>query len=94
MKTPISPTQMHSPAWIFQTWAAFIISISATTIGITYLPVDGWVKGYLGMGFAFSIGSTISMTKTTRDEYEAKKLAARVDEARVEKLLADHHPLR
>jgi hypothetical protein len=94
MKTSVSPTQMHSPAWVFQTWAAFIISISATILGISYLPVDGWIKGYLGMGLAFSIGSTISLSKTTRDDYEAKKLASRVDDARVEKLLSEHHPLR
>lgn len=87
-------SQTHSSAWVIQTWAAFIISLGATGLGICYLPVDGWVKGYLGMGFAFTVGSTISLSKTTRDIYEAQKLAARVDEARVEKLLAEHHPLK
>ncbi|MBD1850332.1 YiaA/YiaB family inner membrane protein [Leptolyngbya sp. FACHB-711] len=86
--------QSHSQAWIIQTWLSFAISTSATAIGILYLPVDGWVKGYLGMGMAFTLGSTISLTKTVRDEHESKRLLAKVDEARVEKLLAEHHPLR
>ncbi|NET30772.1 MAG: hypothetical protein F6K19_02050 [Cyanothece sp. SIO1E1] len=93
MQEPIS-TQVHSNAWIFQIWAAFIISLGATSLGILYLPVDNWIKGYLGMGLVFTVGSTISMAKTTRDLHEAKRLTSRVDEARVEKLLAEHHPLK
>jgi hypothetical protein len=94
----MSPPQVHSAAWIFQAWASFVISTGAMAIGIIYLPVnrpiDGWVKGYFGVGLAFTIGSTISLSKTIRDEHEAKKLTARLDEAKVEKLLAEHHPLR
>ncbi len=86
--------QEHSAAWIFQTWASFLLSISAVTIGVIYLPVNGWVKGYLGVGFAFSVASTISLSKTLRDIDESKRLTARVDGARVEKLLSDHHPLK
>ncbi|WP_088890121.1 YiaA/YiaB family inner membrane protein [Leptolyngbya ohadii] len=86
--------QSHSQAWVVQTWISFAISTSAMAIGILYLPVDGWIKGYLGMGMAFTLGSTMSLTKTVRDEHEAKRLLAKVDEARVEKLLAEHHPLR
>lgn len=87
-------TPEHSAAWVVQAWASFIISLSATAIGIIYLPVDGWVKGYLGMGLAFTVGSTLSVAKTARDSHEAKKLLSRVDEARVEKLLSVHHPLQ
>lgn len=86
--------ESHSTAWVVQAWASFIISVSATTIGVLYLPVDGWIKGYLGMGLAFTVGSTLSVAKTSRDMHEAKKMAARVDNARVEKLLAEHHPLK
>jgi len=88
-----STSQVHSAAWIIQAWVSFVVSISATAIGITYLPVDSWIKGYLGMGLAFTVGSTISISKTTRDVHEAQRLTARVDEARVEKLLSEHHPL-
>jgi hypothetical protein len=85
--------QDHSSAWIIQTWASFIISISAMGVGILYLPVDNWTKGYMGMGLFFTVGSTLSLAKTTRDLHESQKLTSRIDEARVEKILSEHHPL-
>lgn len=90
----LSLPQEHSAAWVFQTWASFLISTSAVTIGIVFLPVDSWMKGYMGIGFAFSTASTMSLSKTIRDIDENKRLTARVDGARVEKLLSDHHPLK
>ena len=89
-----SLNQDHSSAWIAQTWMSFIISISATAIGILYLPVDGWIKGFMGMGLTFTIGSTISLTKTQRDIYEAKKLTSKIEEARVERILTEHDNLK
>ena len=80
----------HSSAWVIQTWLSFVVSLSATTIGIIYLPVDAWTKGFMGMGLAFSVTSTISLTKTQRDLHEGKKLTSRVEEARVEKILTEH----
>jgi len=95
MQKVASPQQVHTAAWIFQTWLSFILSISATLIGILYLPaVDNWVKGYLGMGLLFSVGSTISLSKTTRDIEESKRIINRIDEAKLEKLLADYDPFR
>ena len=86
-------SQKDTNAWIFQVWASFIIAISTTAVGIFYLPVDNWIKGYMGMGLMFSIGSSFTLAKTVRDKKEAEKLSARVDEARVEKILAEHSPL-
>ena len=89
-----SLNQDHSSAWIAQTWFSFIIAISSTAIGIIYLPVDGWTKGFMGMGLVFSVGSTISLTKTQRDIHEGKKLTSRIEEARVEKILTEHDNLK
>lgn len=89
LQKPVS-IQEHSSAWIAQTWISFIISISATSIGIIYLPADGWTKGFMGMGLVFSVGSTISLTKTQRDIHEGKKLTFKIEEARVEKILTEH----
>lgn len=86
-------SQTHSTAWIIQAWASFIIAISATSIGIVYLPVNVWIKSFMGMGLAFSVGSTFTVAKTTRDLHEAKRLAHRLEEARTEKLLKEHNPL-
>lgn len=88
MQTPGS--QKDSSAWVIQTWAAFVISVSMTTFGILNLPVNSWVKGFMGMGLTFSVGSTFTLAKTNRDMHEAKRLTARIDEAKVEKLLSQH----
>lgn len=93
MQQPIN-NQKDTTAWIIQVWLSFVLSLSATSVGIIYLPVDGWVKGYMGMGVLFSIGSTFTLAKTVRDNHEASKLTARIDEARVEKILTEHHPLK
>jgi hypothetical protein len=92
MKTIVP--QKDTNAWIFQVWASFMIAISSMTVGIFYLPVDNWIKGYMGMGLVFTIGSSFSLAKTLRDQKEAENILARVDEARVEKILAEHSPLK
>ncbi len=90
----INNNQNHSTSWIFQTWAAFILSMFATGVGLVYLPMDGWSRGYMAVSVVFTVSSTINVSKTSRDLHESKKITARVDEARVEKLLSDHHPLK
>ncbi|MEO0431196.1 MAG: YiaA/YiaB family inner membrane protein [Cyanobacteria bacterium J06656_5] len=84
----------HTTAWVAQTWLSFVISISATAIGIIYLPADIWLKGYLGMGLLFSVGSTTSLSKTIRDQAEAKRMLSRIDEAKLERLLAEYDPFK
>ncbi|MFM9268159.1 YiaA/YiaB family inner membrane protein [Tychonema sp. BBK16] len=86
--------QKDTNAWILQCWVSFILATSTTAIGIIYLPVDVWVKSFVGMGLTFSVGSSFTLAKTIRDNNEATRLTARIDEARVEKILADHHPLK
>ncbi|HEY9851458.1 MAG TPA: YiaA/YiaB family inner membrane protein [Leptolyngbyaceae cyanobacterium] len=92
--TNVSPRQKDTTAWIIQVWLSFVLSLAATSVGIIYLPVDNWIKGYMGMGLLFSVGSTFTLAKTTRDNYEATKITARIDEAKIEKILTEHHPLK
>jgi hypothetical protein len=86
--------QDHSSVWIAQAWLSFIISISATSLGILHLPANSWIKGFMGMGLAFTVGSTVSLTKTQRDLHESKKLIFKIEEARVEKILTEHDNLK
>ena len=86
--------QRDSAAWIFQTWAAFALSIGMTTVGIVNLPADNWIKGFMGMGMAFSVGSTFTLAKTQRDFHESKRLTSKIEEAKVEQLLSQHNSLK
>ncbi len=92
-KPSVHPAGNHSAAWIFQSWASFFLSLFATGVGLFYLPLDNWAKGYMSVSVLFTVSSTISVSKTARDMHEADKLTSLVDEARVEKLLSEHHPL-
>ena len=92
MSDPHPTPTAHTSAWIAQTWISFTVSITATAIGILYMPANTWMKGYLGMGTLFSIGSTISLSKTIRDVEESKRMLSRLDEAKLEKMLADYDP--
>ena len=87
-------SQKDTAAWVFQVWASFFLAVSATSFGILYLPVNNWVKGFMGMGLTFSVGSSFTLAKTVRDNHEAQRILSRVDEARVEKLLSDHDALK
>lgn len=46
------------------------------------------------MGVLFTVGSSFSLSKTVRDRHEAEKLTSKVEEARVERILAEHNPLK
>ena len=88
------PTQQDTTAWIIQVWASFAIALVATGVGILNLPVNNWVKGYMGMGVLFTVGSSFSLAKTVRDRHEAEKLTSKVEEARVERILSEHNTLK
>jgi hypothetical protein len=79
-----------SAAWLFFVHAAFAASLFLTCLGIYHLPVTLWVKGYFAMGLFFTVGSTITLSKTLRDQHEARKLVNRIDEVKTEKLLNDY----
>jgi len=76
-------------AWKFQVWASFVVSSSAMAIGILYLPVDLWTKGFFAMGLLFTIGSCFGLAKTVRDEAEMERGD---DEGRATS--GSHHPFR
>ncbi len=81
--------QKDTAAWIFQVWASFALSVGVTGIGISYLPVDPWIRAFLAMGLTFSVGSSLSLAKTVRDNHEAKRLLNRLSEAKTEKIIRE-----
>jgi hypothetical protein len=70
----------HSSAWVAQTWIAFVLSVGVTGIGIAYLPEGAWVRAFLAMGLLFTVGSTLSLAKTTRDVHEATRPSSRTED--------------
>ena len=80
---------LDTPAWIFQCWASFLLALGCTLVGITFLPANVWIKGFLAMGNVFLVGSTFSLAKTLRDNHEAGKTINRVRGAKAERLIRE-----
>jgi len=55
-------------------------------MGILFLPSDPWQRLFL-------VSSGFSLAKVVRDQQEAATVRVRLDEARIEKPLAEHIPL-
>lgn len=86
MATPEAP---HTAIWMAQTWISFVVAVGSMAVGIAYLPVDSWMRSFLGIGLLFCIGSCFSLAKTMRDEHEAKRFLTRIDEAKAHRILRD-----
>jgi hypothetical protein len=82
-------SQPHSAAWVTFTYISFAVSVFMVAVGIFFLPLDAWVKGYLAMGAVLLIQSCITMTKTMRDMHEGDKLVNRLEDAKAERILMD-----
>jgi hypothetical protein len=80
----------HSQGWIAQVWISFAVSVSASAIGIFYLSVGPWARGFLAISFLMAVSSAISLSKTLRDMHESNRLVSKIDEAKVTKLLTEH----
>jgi hypothetical protein len=81
--------QKDTPAWIFQVWASFLISLILSSVGIAYLPVDVWMRGYVAIAFFFTVASSFTLAKTLRDNQETGKMLNRITEAKTERLLQE-----
>ena len=85
---PIPPAR-DTDAWVFQSWASFVLSFGTTLTGIVWLPVDNWTRGFLAMGLLFTVNACFTLAKTVRDNHEASKFINRLSGAKAEKLLQE-----
>jgi hypothetical protein len=89
-----TPVQQQSTAAFYgQAVASFGIAMGATAIGIFRLHADAWVRGFLGIAVLYLVTSAFTLAKVIRDRQEAGQIVSRVDQARLEKLLAEYDPL-
>lgn len=92
MNDPTPPK--NTTAFYVQSMIAFGISLSTMVVAILYLPVDGWIRAFLGLGTLFLTTSSFTLAKCVRDNQESQAVVSRLDQARVDKILADHDPFR
>ncbi|WP_050422868.1 YiaA/YiaB family inner membrane protein [Bradyrhizobium tropiciagri] len=81
--------QPHSGGWVTFTYASFAASAFLVAVGVFFLPIDLWMKGYLTMGIVMLIQTCVTLTKTIRDNYESSKFVNRIEDAKAERLLME-----
>jgi hypothetical protein len=79
----------HSGAWVTFTYVSFAASALMVAIGVYFLPVDLWIKGYLTMGILMLIQCCVTLTKTVRDLHESTRMVNRIEDAKAERLLME-----
>lgn len=88
--TPVK--QQNTAAFYGQAVASFAVAMSATAVGIYQLNTDAWVRAFLAIAVLYLVTSAFTLAKVIRDRQEAGQIVSRVDQARLEKLLAEHDP--
>lgn len=79
-------------AFFVQAAVSFGVSFVGILGGIVYLPLDPWQRLFLAMTVLFLVASSFTLAKVIRDQQEAATIRVRLDEARMEKLIAEHNP--
>jgi hypothetical protein len=82
----------NTAAFFVQAAVAFGVSFLAALGGIFFLPLDPWQRLFLGITVLFLVSSAFTLAKVIRDHQEAATVRVRLDEARIEKLLAEYNP--
>lgn len=81
-------------AFYAQAAISFGLALLAVVVGVIFLPVNGWVRAFLGLGVLYTVTSAFTLAKCIRDRQQDDELVSRVDQARLDHYLAEHDPLR
>ncbi|HEY0952692.1 YiaA/YiaB family inner membrane protein [Nocardioides sp.] len=87
-----APTTKNTTAYFAQSAIAFGIALLTMLLAIFYLPSDPWPKAFLSLGTLFLTTSSFTLAKCVRDAQESQYVVSRLDQARVDRILADHNP--
>ncbi|KOG31039.1 MULTISPECIES: YiaA/YiaB family inner membrane protein [Streptomyces] len=90
--TPVK--QQNTAAYYMQAVISFAIAALAVGIGVYRLEASAWVRAFLAVSVLYLTTSAFTLAKVVRDRQEAGQIVSRVDQARLEKLLAEHDPFQ
>lgn len=92
--TKVIPQQQTTAAYAVQAAISFALALGAMVVGVAYLPVDAWVRAFLAVGLLYVVTATFTLSKVVRDRQQEVQVVSRVDQARLDKLLAEHDPYK
>ncbi len=84
----------NTNAFFLQAAISFGVALLTMVLAVLYLPVDPWIRAFLGLGVMYLTTSTFTLAKCVRDAQENLTVVNRIDQARVDKILAEHDPFR
>lgn len=90
MTTPTAPK--NTTAFFAQAALSFGLALTGMISGELYLPANGWMRGFLALGTVFLVTSSFTLAKCVRDAQETGTVISRLDQARLERLLAEFDP--
>lgn len=88
----MDPSELNSSSvgWQMFTKISFATSILAMAAGIVFLPSETVIKAYFALCSLFMVNSSITLSKTLRDDHEAQRLVNRVNEAKTTRILNEY----
>ena len=89
-----SHNSKNTNAFFAQAAISFGVALLTMVFAVLYLPADPWVRAFLGLGVMYLTTSSFTLAKCVRDAQENQTVHARLDQARVDKILAEHDPFR
>jgi hypothetical protein len=89
-----TPTNKTTSAYLLQSILSFGIALAVVVIGEVYLPVPSWTRAFLALGTLYLVSSSFTLAKCVRDQQESSSVLSRLDQARLERLLAEFDPYR
>ena len=89
-----TPTAKTTSAFYLQSILSFGIALAVVIVGEIYLPVPAWTRAFLALGTLYLVSSSFTLAKCVRDQQETESVVSRIDQARLERLLAEFDPYR
>ena len=94
MTSSTDTTAKNTAAFAAQAAISFAAALLAMLIAIWFMDGDAWVKGFLALGTLYLTTSALTLAKVIRDMQDDQRVFHRIDQARVDKLLAEHDPFK
>ena len=79
----------HTNSWMVFTQASFALAAAMMAGGVYFLEASFSAKGFYAMAAIMLVHTSITLTKTMRDNEEASKMISKIEDARTEKLLME-----
>ena len=89
-----APATKNTNAFFLQAGLSFGVALLTMIFAICYLPVDSWIRAFLGLGTMFLTTSSFTLAKCVRDAQEDSYVVSRIDQARVDRILSEHDPFK